>query len=100
MGPAADGDHSVDGLDSGLQGFRNRFPGDDSRRFGFDDTALCSFHFSFAVDGLPQAVEHAPEHRVALVVQLHECTRALSSSFRILIVLFAIVDNVMPCGGV
>ena len=62
---AADGDHGVDGLDAGLQGFLDRLAVDDAGGRALDGPELGGLNGACAVDGLAQCIDHAADHCLA-----------------------------------
>ena len=57
---AADGDHGVNGLDTGLEGFLHGLAIDDTRGFAFEGHFIeVAFDFALAVDGVAQRVDDA-----------------------------------------
>ena len=61
----ADGDHRVDGGDTGLHRLVDRLALDDARRHGFDQARLTGGDFALAVDGAAEGVDDATEHGLA-----------------------------------
>ena len=62
---AADGDHGVDGLDTGLEGFMNGTPFTDTRGRAFNGAVLVCHDGACAVDGLSQCVDDTANEGVA-----------------------------------
>src|SRR5262249_52813219 len=62
---AADRDHAVDGLDTGLQRFAHRLSIDNAGGDAFDRQILLCRDGALAVDRLPERVDDAAEHLLA-----------------------------------
>jgi len=62
---APDGNHRVDGLDSGLQRLLHRASIHHAGRNGFDVARIFGYDGTLAVDRLPERIYHAPDHRFA-----------------------------------
>ena len=62
---AADGNHGVDGLDTGLQGAGDVLPLDDTGGGHFDGAVGLRLNAALAVDGLAQGVDNAPDELFA-----------------------------------
>ena len=63
--PAADGDHGVHRLQTGLHRLAYRLAGDYTRRHFLDRGEIAGFHRTLAVDRVPQRIHHAPQQRLA-----------------------------------
>src|SRR5262249_32291366 len=61
----ADGNHRVDGLDSGLQRLLHRLPVHHAWRDALDVDKVLGGDGSFAIDRLAERIDHAPDHRIA-----------------------------------
>ena len=59
------GNHRVDGGDTGLHRFMHRFPLNDARGHRFDQPRLRGSDVAFAIDRTPEGINHAPQHGVA-----------------------------------
>src|SRR5215472_18422284 len=62
---AADGNHRVDGFDSGGHGFANRLALDHPRSNSFDRNVLAGRDGTFVVDRQAQGVHHTADHAFA-----------------------------------
>ena len=62
---AADRDHGVDRLDTGLQRFFNRLPVGNARRRIFHRAEFVGLDRSFAVDRLTEGVDYTADHGLA-----------------------------------
>ena len=58
---AADGEHGVNGQNTGLQRYRNGFTGGNARGFMLDGAIFLNIKITFAVDGLTQSVDHTSQ---------------------------------------
>ena len=61
----ADGNHGVDRLDTGLEGFTHGLARNNTRRDAFQRIALIGLHGTFAVERLPQGVHDTANESVA-----------------------------------
>src|SRR4029077_14973389 len=73
---AADGDHRVDGLDSGLQRLLDRHPIDHAGSEALDGVELLGIHRTLAVNRCAERIHHAADHLVAHRNR-HDAARAL-----------------------
>ena len=62
---ASDGDHGVDGLDTGLQRLLDGLALDDAGGAALNGAVLGGLNGACAVDGLTQCVDHAADHGIA-----------------------------------
>ena len=62
---ASDGDHGVDGLDTGLQRLLDGLALDDAGRAALDGAVFGGLNGACAIDGLTQCVDHAADHGIA-----------------------------------
>ena len=63
--PAADRNHRIDGLQTGLHRLADRPAGDDAGRDALDRVVLRRLDRTFAIDGPAQGIDHAADHRLA-----------------------------------
>lgn len=61
---ASDGDHAIDGLESGLKGFMDGLAGDDTGGFEFNAAAVLGLEGAFAVDGDTEGVDDATDKSI------------------------------------
>src|SRR6185437_277439 len=62
---AADGNHTVDGLETGLQRLFHRLPIDDHRRYTLESLKCIGRKRDFAIDRLTEGVHYPPDHRLS-----------------------------------
>ena len=62
---AADGNHGVNGLDAGLNGFAHGLAVDDAGREAFERIALGGLDGPLVVNGIAERVHHAADHAIA-----------------------------------
>jgi hypothetical protein len=81
--PAADVDHGVDGLEPRLQRLAHRLPVHDAGGDDLDGVVDLGGDGALAVDGLPQGVDHAPDHVSPAGTDMMRRVRLTSSPSRI-----------------